>query len=113
MKYYDYKKAKDTILNTPGVLNASLGMAEDWFWTGEEVYKDGAFVIDLDDGPYIAGIKGSDWATPILRMEFADDLYKDVEVFKKEDDNPDAERPWFALGTEAPSTKLDVTPDDE
>jgi hypothetical protein len=45
MKHYDYKKAKETIkshLDNSGrygkLLSASLGMEEDWNWTGTTIW---------------------------------------------------------------------------
>ena len=72
MKKYDYTKAlakieeqKDTIAS------ASLGMSEDWFWTGEEVFDGTDFVKDLTAPDLeIAGISGSHWATPTLQIRY-------------------------------------------
>lgn len=74
MSKYDYKLAKEFIMQNKEVIKeASLGMAEDWFWTAETVYEDGKFLIDLDKNNInTAGINGSHWATPSLMVEFKD-----------------------------------------
>ena len=78
-KVYDYKKAKRLIeLHSPAV--ASLGIAEDWDWTGMEVYESGHFLVDLNAGPAIAGINGSIWGTPQLEMDgVRQDCFKESE----------------------------------
>lgn len=83
MKYYDFKKAKELILEAKKefkVKSADLGMEEDWLDTSEEIYNnENGFVVDLDTVATLNGINGSHWATPILRIYFrgSTGLYKD------------------------------------
>jgi hypothetical protein len=77
MKYYDYNKAKKLITEykkNKGLIRACLGMAEDWHWTMDDVWLDGKYVIKLNDKTLIAGISGSKWATPVLKLEFNHDI---------------------------------------
>ncbi|UFT98126.1 hypothetical protein KO561_13030 [Radiobacillus kanasensis] len=78
MKLYDFEKAKQIIgEKSDAIVSASLGMQEDWFWTAEEVFnKEDGFLIDLDEVTKIAGIDGSDWATPVIRLYFKGDTEK-------------------------------------
>jgi hypothetical protein len=70
---YDFKKAKKLILkHQKDLMTASLGMHEDWFWTTETAFENGMLTQDLDNITIIAGINGSAWATPTLRLEFKD-----------------------------------------
>lgn len=70
---YDYQKAKKLIQESVGLASASLGMAEDWFWTGETVWENGEFKKELDTpGLLLGGIDGSSWATPSLMLVFSD-----------------------------------------
>ena len=79
-KNYDYKKAKSIIKQHSfskeprQLVSASLGMAEDWNWTGETIWENGEFTRRLIKGAKIAGINKSYWATPILELEFEDDF---------------------------------------
>lgn len=70
MKKYDFQKAKNFIEgNLPEIKDAALGMYEDWFWTGVEIFNESeGFVQDLDSIELIAGINSSSWATPCLRL---------------------------------------------
>lgn len=81
MKYYDFKKAKQIIEERKESISiAQLGMAEDWFWTANTVFRDGSFIIDLDTVKEICGIFGSEWATPTLSIVYKDDLEENIEV---------------------------------
>lgn len=73
MKKYDYEKAKKIITSRKvDIIKASLGMYEDWFWTAVTVFEDGEFSMDLSTDGKIAGIDGSYWATPTLRLDLKD-----------------------------------------
>ena len=79
-KHYDYKKAKATIkqyLSDQGfgqLISASLGMEEDWFWTGVTIWEDGKFTHKLSKNTKLAGIDRSYFATPILELETEDNF---------------------------------------
>lgn len=78
MRKYDYSKAIEIIGSNllKGLTEASMGMAEDWWWTAVTVWEDGGFVQDLAKRPELAGIDGSSWATPAIRLRFEDGTEK-------------------------------------
>lgn len=72
-KVYDFAKAKQIIEDhKKSLAEASLGIQEDWFWTAETVYEEGEFTQELDEIESIAGIPGSSWGTPVIKLEFED-----------------------------------------
>jgi len=92
MKHYDYKKAKETIkshLNNPGkhgkLVFASLGMEEDWNWTAETIWSNNKYSIKLKKDTLIAGIKSSNWATPVLELDFEDEFTIKIPCYKLQD----------------------------
>lgn len=97
MKQYDYLKAKRYIdENREKILYASLGMDEDWWWTAETVFKNGEFVINLQEKELeIAGISGSSWATPTLEIVFKDGTSEKFNCYVGESD---AKSPPYPLG---------------
>lgn len=99
MAQYDFALAKKTIQKYSDLLEeASLGMVEDWFWTAEPVYTDGAFVVNLEEKDLsIAGINSSSWATPTLNLLFKDGSEKLLPCYTGEADI--TKRPeWLELG---------------
>jgi len=68
---YDYNKAKKIIEDNKNANQISLGMLEDLGWTTDVVWnKEEGFLVDLDDPNLeIAGIDGSNWATPVAIIE--------------------------------------------
>jgi hypothetical protein len=84
MRYYDFKKAKRIISrNKKEITTAQIGMGEDFYYTGVTVYVDGEFLVDLNTVDTLAGINGSDWATPILKLEYKDGKYKNIVIEKQ------------------------------
>ena len=82
MKHYDYNKAKEIINNhLDGLKEVSLGMEEDWFWTGETIWEDGLYKNELNDEILIGGINGSNWATPIIRLTFEDGSETELDCY--------------------------------
>lgn len=71
---YDFKLIKSCIDGFQQLIDtASIGMLEDWFWTAETVFEDGAYRCDiLAEGYKPAGIEGSPWASPILLLRYKD-----------------------------------------
>lgn len=93
------------------IVSASLGMHEDWFWTAETVYEGGEYKKMLPANEYanqkydeyigkrksgmsllsderlsysdimVAGIYGSDWATPTLQLSFKDGTEKMIPCY--------------------------------
>jgi hypothetical protein len=85
MKKYDFAKAHDFIEAEKEILaSASLGMHEDWFCTGETVWKNGKYAVDLATVAEIAGISGSSWATPVIKLEYNDGKERFLECYKGE-----------------------------
>lgn len=89
MKYYDYKKAKETIKNYlkdhrgyGKLLSASLGMEEDWNWTGTTIWLNGKYIEKLTDKTKLSGINGSVWASPVLELEFEDEFVFKIPCYK-------------------------------
>lgn len=99
MKNYDFKKAKRLIEENQDLIqDAALGMHEDWFWTGQEVFNaEEGFTMDLDSVEKIAGISGSSWATPCLRVTLRSGEDKCVACFA-DDGAPASGGNPFGLG---------------
>lgn len=73
-KKYDFDKAKRLIEeNKEKIQRASMGMYEDWFWTAETLFEDGAWKVNIDKMSTVGGIDGSSWATPTLILNFIDE----------------------------------------
>jgi len=99
MKTYDFKSVKKYIqMHSDVIEEVSLGMQEDWFWTGQTVYEDSKFVIDLDEEDLkIGGIHSSAWATPYMCVVFKDtegELFKPAYTGESDSQRPE----WFTLG---------------
>ena len=85
MKKYDVAKARDLIeAEKEIVAEAILGMHEDWYWTGETIWKDGKYAVNLATVTKIAGISGSSWATPVIKLEYNDGKERFLECYKGE-----------------------------
>ena len=98
MAKYDYASAKRYIqMHADQIEVALLGMEEDWFWTAEEVFMDGRFIIDLETPNLeIVGIDSSFWATPTLQVNFKDGRVVTKPCFVGE---VGGQKPgWFSLG---------------
>lgn len=67
MSDYDYKKAKQIVNDNQDADSIALGMREDISWTASTIWeREKGFLVDLDDPNLtIAGISGSNWATPV------------------------------------------------
>jgi hypothetical protein len=87
MKEYNFDFMKKMIEQEKknGLLFAEAGMKEDWGWTCEEVWrKEDLYDIDIFQNKEIAGIPGSNWATPIMVLHYKKD--KEIIVECYEDD---------------------------
>lgn len=72
-KMFDWDKAMK-IINLKHIANASIGLAEDWFFTGQQIIKDGEpYYSEESHGDNIRYFAFSDWATPCIY-----DMDKDV-----------------------------------
>lgn len=87
MKYYDFEKAKKIIEieKNQGLVNAEMGMLEDWFWTAETVWTKTESYSENFINKKIAGIDYSFWATPILELFYEDGSSKQLEMFFSDD----------------------------
>lgn len=73
MKSYDIEKAKVIINNKTSILmSASIGLYEDWFWTASTVFENFEWTKEINQGDEIAGLTGSTWATPVVRLFYLD-----------------------------------------
>jgi hypothetical protein len=84
MKHYDYDKAKSIIKEnkSKGLVEASLGMKEDWYWTSETIWNNGKYARVLKESSDIAGIGGSIWATPVLELIYSDETKITLNCYK-------------------------------
>ena len=84
MKYYDYERAKSIIKENKknGLVEASLGMKEDWYWTGETIWSNNKYITKLKENTKIGGIKGSNWATPVLELFYSDETKIILNCYK-------------------------------
>ena len=92
MKKYDFKKAKEIIIQESknGLLYAKMGMREDWTWTEEEVWnKEDLFSMNFYEEK-IASISGSSWATPMLALYYEKE-YMDLDMFIEKESNTSKE----------------------
>jgi len=83
-KKYDWKKIRQFIKdNKENIAEVSVGMEEDWFWTGNTVWENGKWVRGFERGnPDVGGIDGSIWATPIMLVIFKDGTDEEIEAWK-------------------------------
>lgn len=85
MKRYNFSKARKLIKkHEKNIDRASMGMGEDWFWTGETIWENGKFARPMKKGTKLCGIERSDWATPVLRMELKGGGTLEYDCFIKE-----------------------------
>ena len=83
MKHYDYKKAKSIIKeNKNNLVEAELGMIEDWYWTAETIWENGKYLKKLNNETEIGGISASTWATPKLKLTFSDNTEITCNCYK-------------------------------
>ena len=89
MKKYDYdfiRNVLNEVIKDDNVIEVSLGMKEDWFWTAQAIWtrahglerldsfsdEDNTTIEDaVTDHTKIGGIVGSQWATPVICVEYA------------------------------------------
>jgi len=82
MKQYDFEKAKTIIESMKEhIESAGLGMHEDWFWTADTVFENDEFTKDLTEIDRISFIRGSEWATPVLWIEYKNGAEEVYECF--------------------------------
>lgn len=86
MKYYSKKIITDFIeAYKQEIQSVDVGMDEDWFWTAETVWnvEVGYYncMITDNDNITIAGIGGSRWATPVMRVYYNDDSIRIIPCY--------------------------------
>lgn len=96
MKYYDFKRAKKIIEeNAPKLEYAKMGTKQDWYWTAERVFENGALRSDFyqngidgvgeetnfDGLVKLGGLAGSDWDTPILVLGYKDGNEEEISIW--------------------------------
>lgn len=85
MKLYSTEFIKNYISeHKDDIASVDCGMREDWNWTHDTVFRNGTYLSDFDwNGNHIgiAGISGSEWATPVMRVEFKNGETKFVECY--------------------------------
>ncbi|MGV9142028.1 MAG: hypothetical protein ACOC1X_03730 [Promethearchaeota archaeon] len=95
MRNYDFEKAKRIIEEgKEEIVEASMGMMEDWFWTAETVWEEGDYQMDLDKIGSIAGLGGSEWATPVIILKYKDGNERMIKCLKGK---KSGERPSFSI----------------
>lgn len=97
MKIYDYDGIKNFIeKNRENIVSVEAGMYEDWFCTAMAIFENDHFLINLEEKPEIAGINGSQWATPTISVEFKDGSKKMIAAFVGKSSGE--KNPFFSLG---------------
>jgi len=72
MADYNFILAKQIIISTPNIEEATMGMHEDWFWTATQVWSSESGFTEDFNKEILGGISGSYWATPVLELKFKD-----------------------------------------
>lgn len=87
MKYYDVNRIRQFIdANKNSIDYAVVGMREDWHYTSKPVFEYGEyteyFLRNCKDNKFnCAGIWGSLWATPVMKVAFKDGHHELIEVY--------------------------------
>lgn len=82
--YYDGKGAKFYIEKYKDQLKCAFyGMHQDWFCTAELIWDhENGYIEEMEnDPPKLAGIDGSNWATPKLRLDFKDGRQSEILLY--------------------------------
>ena len=84
MKNYSAKFIKEYIEKNKDLIDyVECGMREDWSWTAETIFEDNEYTQELARDPIsIAGISGSTWATPIMKVSFKDGRTEIVNCYE-------------------------------
>ena len=101
-KVFDWVKAAKIIIEKRP-LNATAGLAEDWFWTAGRIYEDKDISFDGYQYSYLKSL----WATPILFLTYEDDGEETVDCWVRS-----SERPEWNESTFWPKEAVDILVDD-
>lgn len=95
-QYYDYKKAVELVEKyKKQSIEICMGMAIDWFWTGTTIWEENeGYIIDIrkEKKPAIAGIFGSSWDIPIMRIYMKNGETIEEDIHTKEKPNKERAR---------------------
>lgn len=109
LRMYDFTKARSIVQKKWDLIEtALLGIHEDWFWTAEAIMEKGMWTHSLEAGSEIAGIQGSSWATPALKLEYKDGTEEFIECFNGEAE--ESQPSWFSLGSLSASVQENIQP---
>lgn len=90
MKYYDGVKCVMYIAcNYNKIEEVQLGIKEDWTYTSRYVYSKGRFLIGFEMKVKIAGIEGSIWGTPVMKVTYKDGTNKVIDCYFEIEDEAD------------------------
>ena len=113
MKYYSTEKIRDFVAKSEKPIKSiSVGMKEDWEWTDVEIYRKGKFIADIKGKRIkVAGIEGSTWATPVMRVEYVGGSYEIVECYVDDGNVEDAEMIARQMAFAAATGGMDSVPE--
>ena len=84
-KKYNTSFIKNYIEEHKGEIETvTCGMREDWGWTNNTVYENGKLCGGYkwkSEHISVAGISGSSWATPVMRVEFKDGREEIIDCY--------------------------------
>lgn len=101
-KVFDWVKAAKIIIEKRP-LNATAGLAEDWFWTSGRIYEDEDISFDGYQYSYLKSL----WATPILLLIYEDGRDETVDCWVRS-----SERPEWNEDTYWPKEAVDILVED-
>jgi len=82
--YYDWDAIRKFIEeHKDDIVEVDVGMAQDWYWTAETIYANGAYTdpkYETEHDISVAGVNGSWWATPLLKALHKDGRYSEITV---------------------------------
>ena len=82
MKKYDFIQAIEIIKASKNIIEAKLGIHEDWAWTAERFWDlESGFNEEIIKEKKVAGIDGSNWATPVLFLTFKNGSEELIDCF--------------------------------
>lgn len=113
MKYYSTEKIRDFVAKSKKPIKAvSVGMKEDWGWTADEIYRKGKFIANVSGKRLeVAGIEGSTWATPVMRVEYVGGSHEIVECYDDDGYIEDAEKVARQMAFGAATGGMDSVPE--
>ena len=90
-KRYNWQKIRQKISEekSKGLSKVEAGMAEDWGWTANAIWKRGRGFLRDDCGrkygedlsAEVMGIDGSFWATPVIKLHYSDGHIEELPAY--------------------------------